>query len=73
LNAALRATRDSIAALFEEAARTNVSSVRAAVQEGVERLEQTLAVSHRIAWVSLCASIVVLLASIGLLLAHVLH
>jgi hypothetical protein len=40
---ALRAARDSSAALVEEAARTNARAVRAAVQEGVERLEQALA------------------------------
>jgi hypothetical protein len=70
---ALRAARDSTAVLFEEAARTNAGAVPAAVQEGVERLEQILVVSRRIAWVSLCASIVTLLASIGVLLARVLH
>src|ERR1700746_1621143 len=55
LNAALRAARDSSAALVEEAVRTNAGAVRAAVQEGVERLEQALAVSRQIAWVRLAA------------------
>jgi Transcriptional activator TraM len=73
LNAALRAARDSSAALVEEAGRTNARAVRAAVQEGVERIEQALAVSRRIAWVSLCASIVALAASIGPVLARALH
>ena len=67
LNGALRAARDNIALLLEEAARTNAGAVRAAVQDGVERLEQALAVSRRIAWVSLAASVIVLLASLALL------
>ena len=73
LNAALRAARDSTVALVEEAARTNAGVVRAAVQEGVERLEQALVVSRRIAWVSLTASIVALAASMGSVLARLLH
>jgi hypothetical protein len=48
-------------------------AVRGAVQQGVERLEQALAVSRRIAWVSLAASVVALVASLGLVLARVLH
>jgi hypothetical protein len=60
-------------ALVEEAARTNAGVVRAAVQEGVERLEQALVVSRRIAWVSLAASIVALAASMGSVLARLLH
>ncbi len=73
LNGALRAARDNTALLLEEAARTNAGAVRAAVQQGVERLEQALAVSRRIAWVSLAASIVALAASVGLVLARLLH
>ena len=73
LNAALRAARDSTVALVEEAARTNAGVVRAAVQEGVERLEQALVVSRRIAWVSLAASIVALAASMRSVLARLLH
>jgi hypothetical protein len=64
LNAALRAARDSTAALLEEAARSNAGAVRAAVQEGVERLEQALAVSRRIAWVSLAAAVVAFVAAV---------
>ena len=73
LNGALRAARDNTALLLEEAARTNAGAVRAAVQQGVERLEQALAVSRRIAWLSLAASIVALAASVGLVLARLLH
>jgi hypothetical protein len=65
LNAALRAARDSTVALVEEAARSNAAAIRAAVQEDVERLEQALALSRRIAWASLAASVVALLSSVG--------
>jgi hypothetical protein len=73
LNAALRAARDSSAALVEEAVRTNAGAVRAAVQEGVERLEQALAVSRQIAWVSLAASIVAFMAAVCAISVRVLH
>jgi hypothetical protein len=73
LTAALRAARESTAALIEEAARTNARAVRAAVQENVDRLEQTLVVSRRIVWVSIAASVVALAASVGLLLERLLH
>lgn len=54
----LQADRDSAAALIEEAARSNAGAVRGAVQEGIQRLENALAISRRIAWVSLAASVV---------------
>jgi transcriptional activator TraM len=73
LTAALRAARESTAALIEEAARTNARAVRAAVQENVDRLEQALVVSRRIVWVSIAASVVALAASVGLLLERLLH
>jgi transcriptional activator TraM len=73
LNAALRAARDNTAALVEEAARANSGAIRAAVQEGVERLERALVISRRIAWVSLAASIVAFAASGGLLLGWLFH
>jgi hypothetical protein len=73
LNGALRAARDSTMLLVEEAARTNAGAVRAAAQEGIQRLEQARAVSRRIAWVSLAASIAALAASVGLVLARLPH
>jgi hypothetical protein len=73
LNAALRAARDNTAALVEESARANAGAVRNALQEGVQRLEHALAVSRRIAWLSLAASIAALAASAGLILARLLH
>jgi adenylylsulfate kinase-like enzyme len=73
LNAALRAARDSTAALVEEAVRTNAGAVRAAVQDGIERFEQALTISRRIAWVSLAASLVALVASLELVLVRLFH
>jgi hypothetical protein len=73
LNAALRAARDSVAALVEEAARTNAGAVRAALQEGVERLGQALAVSRRIAWVSLAAAAVAFMAAVGAIVLRMIH
>jgi Transcriptional activator TraM len=58
LNAGLRAAQDSTALLLEEAGRVNGAAVRKAFEEGVTRMEQTLADGRRIAWVSLAASIV---------------
>ena len=73
LNAALRAARDSSALLVEEAARSNAGAVRAAIQEGVQRLENALALSRRIAWLSLSASMVALAASVVVVLARLVH
>jgi hypothetical protein len=46
LNGKLRTARDSTALLLEEAARSNAAVVRNAVQEGGQRLEESLAVSR---------------------------
>jgi hypothetical protein len=73
LNAALRAVRDSAAALIEEAARTNAGAVRAAVQEGVERLEQALVASRRVAWLSLTAAIVAFMGAVCSIFMHAIH
>jgi hypothetical protein len=73
LNAALRAARESTAALIEEAGRSNAAVLRHALQEGVQKLEKALAVSRRISWVSIAASVVALAASVGLLLERLLH
>ena len=73
LNAGLRATRDSTALMLEEAARMNAAAVRNALQEGVQRLEESLAVSRRIATWSLVASAVALVASLCAIVAHVIH
>ena len=51
----------------------NGGAVRKAFEEGVARVEQALAAGRRIAWLSLAASIVALTASVGLVLARLLH
>ena len=58
LNAGLQAAQNSSALLLEEAARMNAAAVRKAFEEGVARMEQALAASRRIAWLSLTASVV---------------
>jgi hypothetical protein len=73
LNAGLRATRDSTALMLEEAARMNGAAVRKAFEEGAARMEQALAAGRRIAWVSLAASVVALLAAVCAILVHVIH
>jgi Transcriptional activator TraM len=73
LNAALRAARESTAALIEEAGRSNAAVLRRALQDGVQQLGKALAVSRRIAWVSIAASVLALAASVGLLLERLLH
>jgi malonyl CoA-acyl carrier protein transacylase len=73
LNSTLRAARESTILLVEEAARTHAAAVRTAVQAGVERIEAGLASSRRLTWVSMAASIVVLTASVGVLLMHLLR
>jgi hypothetical protein len=71
LNGTRRAARDSTALLLEEAARSNAAAVRNAVQEGVQRLEESMAVSCRIAIWTLIAAAVALTASLCAILAHV--
>jgi len=73
LNAGLQTAQNSTALLLEEAARMNGGAVRKAFEEGVARVEQALAAGRRIAWLSLAASIVALTASVGLVLARLLH
>jgi hypothetical protein len=63
LNAALGVAREKVAAFSEEAGRRQAGTVRAAVEEGVQRLENALGQSRRIAWVSIGASIMALAAA----------
>jgi L-lactate utilization protein LutC len=63
LNAALGVAREKVAAFSEEAGRRQAGMVRAAVEEGVQRLENALGQSRRIAWVSIGASIIALAAA----------
>ena len=73
LNAGLRAARDSTALMLEEAARMNAAAVRKAVEEGVARMETTLATSRRIAWLSLAAAIVAFMAAVCAIFVRVIH
>jgi hypothetical protein len=50
--------------LLEEAARVDGAAVRKALKEGVSLMEEAIAVSRRIAWLSLAAAIVALLAAV---------
>ena len=73
LTAGLQAAQNSTALLLEEAARVNAAAVRKAFEEGASRLEHLLAVGHRIAWLSLSASIVALTAAVCAIFVHVIH
>ena len=73
LNAALLAARDSTALLLEEAARMNAAAVRKACEEGIARMEETIAAGRRIAWLSLTAAIVALIAAVCAILVRVIH
>jgi hypothetical protein len=64
LNAGLRAAQNSTALLLEEAARMNAAAVRKAFEEGASRMEEALAASRRIAWLSLTAAIAALMAAV---------
>jgi transcriptional activator TraM len=73
LNAALLAARDSTALLLEEAARMNGAAVRKAFEEGASRMEETIAAGRRIAWLSLTAAIVAVVAAVCAILVRVIH
>jgi hypothetical protein len=73
LNAGLQAAQQSTALLLEEAARMNAAEVRKALEEGVARMEQALAAGRRIAWLSLAASVVALIAAICAIFGRVIH
>jgi len=73
LNAALNAARDHIAALGEEAARSQAGQIRSAVERGVEHLEIAAARLARLCWVTLTASVIALLAAMSLIAARVFH
>ena len=73
LNAALLAARNSTASLLEEAARVNAAAVRKALEQGVARMEESLAASRRIAWLNLAAAAVALTAAVCAIAVHVIH
>jgi hypothetical protein len=73
LNAALLAARNSTATLLEEAARVNGATVRKALEQGVARMEESLAASRRVAWLNLAAAAVAFMAAVCAIFAHVIH
>ena len=73
LTAGLQAAQNSMALLLEEAARMNGGAVRQAFEEGVARMEQALAAGRRIAWLSLTAAVVALIAASCAISVHVIH
>jgi hypothetical protein len=73
LNAALLAARNSTASLLDEAARVNGAAVRKALEQGVTRMEESLAVSRRIAWLNLAAAVVALMAAVCAIFVRVIH
>jgi Transcriptional activator TraM len=73
LNAALLASRNSTASLLEEAARMNGAAVRKALEQGVARMEESLATSRRIARLNLVAAVVALMAAVCAIFVRVIH
>ena len=73
LNAGLQAAQNSTALLLEVAARMNGGAVRQAFEEGVARMEQALATGRRIAWLSLTAAVVALVAASRAIFVRVIH
>ena len=51
----------------------NAAAVRQAFEEGVARMGQALAAGRRIAWLSLAASVVALVATICAIFLRVIH
>jgi hypothetical protein len=73
LNGALRAARESTAALIEEAGRSQAGAVRAAVERGVERLERVAVRLARLSWVTFGAAAMALLAAAMLIAERFFH
>jgi hypothetical protein len=51
----------------------NAAAVRQAFEEGVARMEQALAAGRRIAWLSLTAAVVALVAASRAIFVRVIH
>jgi hypothetical protein len=73
LNAALRAARESTAAMIEEAGRTQAGVMRVAVERGVERLEHAAVRLARLSWVTIAAAVIALVAALMLIAERLLH
>ena len=73
LNAALGAARENIAALSEEAGRSQAGVVRAAAERGVERLERAAVRLARLSWVTFAAAVIAFVAAVMLIAERYLH
>ena len=73
LNAGLQAAQKSTMLLLEEVARMNAAAVRKAFDEGASRIEHSLATGRRIAWLSLTAALVALIAAVCAIVVRVIH
>ena len=73
LNGALRAARESTAALIEEAGRSQAGAVRVAVERGVERLERVAVRLAGLSWVTFGAAAMALLAAAMLIAERFFH
>src|SRR5262245_22783295 len=73
LNSALGAAREHIAALSEEAGRSQAGVVRAATESGLDRLERAAGRLARISWVSFAAAVIALAAGLVLIASRVFH
>jgi hypothetical protein len=51
----------------------NAAAVRKAFDEGASRIEHSLAAGRRIAWLSLTAAVVALIAASCTIFVHVIH
>ena len=51
----------------------NGAAVRKAFEQGISRMEETIAAGRRIAWLSLAASVVAFMAAVCAIFAHVIH
>ena len=73
LNAALRAARESSAALIEEAGRSQAGAVRAAVERGIERLESAAGRLARLSWLTFAAAVIAFVTALMLIAERFSH
>ena len=73
LNAALGAAREHMAALSEEAGRSQAGVVRAAAERGVERLERAAARLARLSWVTFAAAVIAFVTAVMLIAERFFH
>src|SRR4029077_64476 len=73
LNAALGAAREHIAALSEEAGRSQAGVVRAAAERGAERLERAAVRLARLSWMTFAAAAIAFVTAVMLIAERFLH